>query len=423
MKSKSIFIEDRKPIYRYLARSVYNLLYANNKKVPFIVIIDGTIMHYKPWEHLIFNPIVKNGWRYIFEYYYQSDSYKWLNSATAGDPILSKYATLNFFESLFREVETSAKELNLKPEEFLELLKEDMETTKDVILTKEEMRQIYKIKGALEKEATETLQDIQTMQSFSHLGMPVEELVKDPDIRAKLRNKVLVKLLFMFRRCKQAALTRKVAKVPLISGRPLGIKRMQRWSEVLDIAPLEMADDDLLMYKVAARTAIVKEKLAGIKDYVVYVDKSGSMNGEIPYESSNEQESIPKISFATAIALSLAESIKRAGAKLTLKFFDVGVHDPITNFREAIDALLKISAGSGTNITEVLQDAIENHEEEKMVIITDGIDFINEEMVKKARSVGLDITCVLIQTGNPLLEKNFKCIKINKAEPNVLVEV
>ncbi|MEM2294162.1 MAG: hypothetical protein QXX41_12890, partial [Nitrososphaerota archaeon] len=129
------------------------------------------------------------------------------------------------------------------------------------------------------------------------------------------------------------------------------------------------------------------------------------------------------ISFAAASALALAHQLRRVGAKMTLKLFDVEVHDPITDFNQLIDTLMKIEADSGTNISNVLEDAIKSHREEKVVIVTDGIDEVSPDAVKAAKSANLDVACIFIKTDNELLRKNFKCIRIEEAKPSILLEV
>lgn len=131
---------------------------------------------------------------------------------------------------------------------------------------------------------------------------------------------------------------------------------------------------------------------------------------------------MPKISFAAASALALASRLKRFGAKMTLKLFDVEVQDPITDFSQLIETLLKIRADSGTNITNVLEDALK-YRNNRVIVVTDGIDEISEEAVKKTRSANIDITCFFIKTGNDLLEKNFPCIKIEEAKPDILLRI
>ena len=186
------------------------------------------------------------------------------------------------------------------------------------------------------------------------------------------------------------------------------------------LLPFEYLDEDLLTYKVASRTVKVTEQYGHIQNYVVYLDKSGSMASNIVYRPSPIQiEFVSKISFAAASALALATKLKRLGAKLTLKLFDVDVHGQVNDYMQIIDILLKIQADSGTNLTKVLEDAIK-YRDEKIIIITDGIDVIDEKAVRKAKVHNLDITVIFIKTDNALLSKNFPHIYLQEAKPEIL---
>ncbi|MEM2100347.1 MAG: hypothetical protein QXP45_03295 [Thermoproteota archaeon] len=425
---KPALVEDYKnTTYRSLARSVLSNFLLQNKKLPFIVAMDSTIIHFKPWSQIVFNPHVKGGWKTILERYYESDVYKTLNNAVAGDAMLSKYATVHFLNALFKKSEEQLKQIKSKISEkdkgdpvgaLMQLLSQRT--------SPETNRAVQAIVNALEKEAEEVLQDVQVAESFSHIGVPVAQLLEKPDeFREKARNRIIVNLVRFLQRLKREAPSLKQAKMPtLVGGRPLGVKKLQRWSELSSVIPMEYLDEDLLTYKVASRTVRVSERYGNISNYVVYLDKSGSMSDTIVYrESPTRYEYVPKISFAAASALALAYQLKKVGARLTLKLFDVEVHDPISDFSQLIDTLLKIRADSGTNISNVLEDATKNHRDERVIIVTDGIDEVSEEAVKKAKSANLDIVFVFIKTDNALLKKNFRCIRIEEAKPSILLEV
>ncbi len=426
---KPALIEDySNPIYRALARSVLSNFLFENKKLPLIVAMDSSIIHFKPWSQIVFNPSSKSAWRFILERYYESESYKKLNNAVAGDPMLAKYATIHFLNTLFKKSKEQLKQL--KQQELSKKDKEDPVGSLIELIDKqpslEANRAVQMIVNTLEKEAEEILQDIETIESFSHLGVPVANLLEKPDaFREKTRNKIIIYLVRFLQKLKREAPNLKQTKAPtLVGGRPLGVKRLQRWSELTSVLPFEYLDDDLLSYKIASRSVRVSERYGSIQNYVVYLDKSGSMSESIVYrESSTRIEYVPKISFATASALALAYKLRQVGAKMTLKLFDVEVHDPISDFSQLIDTLLKIKADSGTNISNVLEDAVQYHRNEKIIIVTDGIDNVSEEAVKKAKSANLDITFVFIKTDNELLRKNFRCIHLNEARPSILLEV
>jgi len=428
---KPALVEDySNTTYRALARSVLSNFLLENKKLPFVVAMDSSIVHFKPWSQIVFNPSAKSAWKFILERYYESESYKKLNSVVAGDPMLAKYATVHFLNTLFKKSKEQLKQLKQQQQQELsEKEKKDPLGSLMELIDKQPSPEVNKairaVVSALEKEAEEVLQDIEAIESFSHLGVPVANLLEKPDeFREKARNRIIIYLVKFLQKLRREAPNLKQAKYPtLVGGRPLGVKKIQRWSELSRALPIEYLDDDLLSYRIASRTLRVTEQYGSVSNYVIYLDKSGSMSESIVYrESPTRTEYVPKISFATASALALAYQLRRVGAKMTLKLFDVEVHDPITDFAQLIDVLLKIKADSGTNISNVLEDAVQ-HRNEKIVVVTDGIDDVSEEAVKKAKSANLDITFVFIKTDNALLKKNFRCIHIEEAKPSILLEV
>ncbi|MEM1523383.1 MAG: hypothetical protein QXU69_10160, partial [Thermofilaceae archaeon] len=335
-----------------------------------------------------------------------------------------------FLNTLFKKSKEQLKQLKQQQQQELsEKEKKDPLGSLMELIDKQPSPEVNKairaVVSALEKEAEEVLQDIEAIESFSHLGVPVANLLEKPDeFREKARNRIIIYLVKFLQKLRREAPNLKQAKYPtLVGGRPLGVKKIQRWSELSRALPIEYLDDDLLSYRIASRTLRVTEQYGSVSNYVIYLDKSGSMSESIVYrESPTRTEYVPKISFATASALALAYQLRRVGAKMTLKLFDVEVHDPITDFAQLIDVLLKIKADSGTNISNVLEDAVQ-HRNEKIVVVTDGIDDVSEEAVKKAKSANLDITFVFIKTDNALLKKNFRCIHIEEAKPSILLEV
>ncbi|MEM2617523.1 MAG: hypothetical protein QXL64_08340 [Thermofilaceae archaeon] len=424
---KPALVEDYKnTAYRSLARSVLSNFLLQNKKLPFIVAMDSSIIHFKPWSQIVFNPRVKGGWKAILERYYETDAYKTLNNSVAGDPMLSKYATIHFLNKLFEKSEEQLKQLKRRLSE-----KDEQDPVGSLLqqldtqVSLQTNKAIQAIASALAEEAEEIRKDIEAIESFSRVGVPVATLLEKPDeFRERARNRIIVHLVKFLQRLRREAPNLRQAKAPtLIGGRPLGVKKIQRWSELSRALPVEYLDDDLLSYKVASRTLRVTEQYGNVSNVVLYLDKSGSMADDIKYYISPTQvERVPKISFAAASALALAHQLRKIGAKMTLKLFDTEVHDPVSDFAQLIDTLVKIEADSGTNISNVLEDA-RNHRDEKVIIVTDGIDEVSEEAVKAAKAANLDVVIVFIKTDNELLRKNFRCIRVEEAKPSILLEV
>jgi hypothetical protein len=426
IKLQGVLIEDyRNPVYRSQARAVLTNFLLQNKKLPFYVAMDASIIHLKPWSSIVFNPRAKGAWKTILERYYEADAYKALNNAIAGDPLLAKYATIQWLNTLFQKSKSEAERRNIEPKDgdYVQALLQALDTQ---VSPTEASRVAIRLAEALEAEAKEIQKDLEAAESFSHLGVPVAELLEKPDeFRLKARNRIIFNLVRFLRMLRREASAPKTARAPtILGGRPLGVKRLNRLSELTALLPTEFLDDDLLAYRLASRSALTRERYGGLPDYVVYLDKSGSMVGDIPYRSSPTQtEQVPKISFAAASALALAQKLKQVGSKMTLKLFDTEVHDPISDLKTLIDTLLRIRADSGTNISNVLYDAVKYHRDNKVVVISDGIDEVSEDAVKAAKSANLDAHFIFIKTDNSLLRSNFPCTYVEEAKPNILLSL
>jgi uncharacterized protein with von Willebrand factor type A (vWA) domain len=420
---QGVLIEDyRNPVYRTLARDVLGNFLLKNKKIAFPAILDSAIVHYKHWPTIVVNPKAKSAWKRIVEKYIGSDEFKALNEAVHGDPLLAKYATIRFLNRFTEQYEKFKKEIRESHEE-KQGQKEEPIFADASNLSSEAKRAVNFMISALIAEAKETLEDIRIAKSFSHIGIPMLSFLEEPDrFRDTMRNRIVVNFLKILKRVQEEAPSTRQARMPtLAGGRPLGVKRLQRWSELTRVVPQDLADEALLDYRIASRTVRVSEQYGGTKNYAIYLDKSGSMAGSIPYRHGGSTEHVPKISFAAAAAMAVAAKQEKIGAKTTLKFFDTEVHEPVKNPAEIIRVLLRIQADGGTSISKVLEDAAKNHRDERIIVITDGIDEVSEEAVRAAK--GLDLSCVFIDTDNELLRKNFHCVHLREARPDVVISL
>ncbi|MEM2550461.1 MAG: hypothetical protein QW689_08640, partial [Nitrososphaerota archaeon] len=206
-------VEDYKNItYRSLARSVLSSFLLENKKLPFIVAMDSTILHFKPWSQIVFNPHVKGGWKTILERYYESDAYKTLNNAVAGDAMLSKYATIHFLNTLFKKSEEELKKISSSKRDLGNPVEALMKVA-DTQVSPQINKAIQAISSALTKEAEEVRKDIEAIESFSHLGVPVAQMLEKPDeFREKARNRIIVYLVKFLQRLRREAPSPKYAK-------------------------------------------------------------------------------------------------------------------------------------------------------------------------------------------------------------------
>jgi len=489
MSTRGVLIEDYDdPVYNTIAHGVRSSFQNEAEKLPFFVFLDSSIVHFKPWYQIAFDPKARNGWRAILEKYWQSEPYRKLNDVVSGDPLLAKYATINFLEALFKgaadaqaqkgesgenyywiksyqhEDESSSYNFteicpmrrkiiiplfsmwdakkdrekaiafltdlidrqlpdNKQPGLFSKLFDRSKQKSLPGVRPEESISTICK---SLEWEAQLTLNDIVAAESFSRAGIPIAKLLEKPDeFRRKMRNTIVVQFVDLFHRLSRESSGLGGTVPTPIGGRPLGVKRIQRWSELPRVVPSEWLDDDLLQYRIASRTVRVVENVGAVRDRVFYLDKSNSMGGGIVYrESPTQVKHVPKLSFAAALALAMAYNLRRLGAKAVVKLFDEKVHDPIVDLEEMIDVLLRIRWGEGTDINEVLYDALSYRGTNKrIVVITDGIDEVGEAYVQKAKSYNLDIIFVFIKTDNQLLRQNFPCIHLQEARPQVMLRI
>ena len=394
------------PDFRTGARSVISGIgLKNDARVPFNLALDSYVMHDKGWPDIVFNPASRSAWKPVLEDYYTSDEYRTLNEQTRGDGLMAKYATTNFLNTFVSEKKEQGNQSGNPGQD----------------LDKMTAQQLKGISQALKDQAKETNDEIGVAQGFTHLGIPIQQFLDKPDeFRNLAKDRVVVQLVRMLRVFQHTQIT-KVAKMPtMIGGRPRGIKRMQRYEELNRTVPTELLmDDDLFAYKVATRQLLVDERHGGLPDYLIYVDKSGSMTGPIE-DAKNPDMYVPKISFVAALALAFEESLRKAGSRMTLKLFDVEVHDPIVKRMDLIKTLMSIEADNGTDITEVLEDAM-TYRDEKVVVFTDGIDKVDEAAIQRARSH--DIHFVFIQTKSDQLDKAFRNVQIGKIDPSVLMRI
>jgi hypothetical protein len=492
MSTRGVLIEDYDdPVYQAIAHGVRSSFQNEAEKLPFFVFLDSSIVHFKPWYQIAFDPKARNGWRAILEKYWQSEPYRKLNDVVSGDPLLAKYATINFLEALFkgaadaqaqkgesgenhswinyyryededesrlydfskgylmnrfiiiplggmREAKkdrekaiaflTNLIDRQLPDNKQLGLLSKLFDRSKQKpspgVRPEESINAICK---SLEWAAQLTLKDVEAAESFSRAGIPIAKLLEKPDeFRRKVRNTIVVQFVDLFHRLSRESSGLGGTVPTPIGGRPLGVKRIQRWSELPRVVPSEWLDDDLLQYRIASRTVRVVENVGAVRDRVFYLDKSNSMGGGIAYRASpTEVKYVPKLSFAAALALAMAYNLRRLGAKAVVKLFDEEVHDPIVDLEEMIDVLLRIRWGRGTDINEVLYDALRSYRgtDKRIVVITDGIDEVGEAYVKRAKSYNLDIIFVFIKTDNQLLRQNFPCVHLQEAQPQVMLRI
>jgi hypothetical protein len=431
---KHVFLSDYSSLS--LRSGTYDIMKnfeAKNVVIDHNMAIDSHLMNVKHWPSLVFNPNSKTSWESVLRGYYESEEYKRMNEKVHANPILAKMATTNFLDGILKGIENSQQQMpnnqqgnqgnnpqgnnqngnnqgnqgqNSMQGFFQQLNQMPQQQCQNVI---------NGIVATLGSQAAKTEEMADAMAGFSHMGVPLERYDFD-QVRELLANKIAINMMKIFRKMVSLPMGKNLTAPSPRRGIPIGTKVMRSFSEIVDLQPSEYLDDDLMSYKIATRTAQVKQRYSGIKNVVVYLDKSGSMGGSMPYEG----EYIERVAFAGGCAFALAKQLKAMGGSLKLKLFDTEVHKEITDNFEILKAATSIRADGGTNITGVLEDALQ-YSDEQVMLVSDGIDSVDEAAARKASQI--DMRCILIQENNEILEKYLKVQHVDKLEGNFLVEV
>jgi len=275
------------------------------------------------------------------------------------------------------------------------------------------------MESAINSATEDSLELSSMVDAFSHSGIPMRKLTDPDEMREILSNRFIISLAKVMKKLNTDDTGKNAVKPSVRRGRPIGVKSLSSFSELPDVLPQELLlDNDFLAYKIVSRTVHVRQRYSSMNKYLVYLDKSGSMGGSVKFGA----EYVPKIAVASASIMGLAKSVKTLGGSVTLKLFDTEVQEAITDMWDLLKTLSKISADGGTQITGVLQDIAVHGNDYKSVIVSDGIDSIKEDAAKAVSR--MDVTSVLIQTGNNILEKYTKAVKVNSfGTNNILMEV
>jgi len=163
-----------------------------------------------------------------------------------------------------------------------------------------------------------------------------------------------------------------------LEGGSVEFKGYQVGGDISKLRPLELAyPDDLLDYRLATgtyATRAYKEGTAGRRGrrYIVLIDKSGSMRGE-------------KLEWAKAVSLALVT--RRGVDDVGVMFFDSSVYpdSPLwvkSNLVESLKKIASVEAKGGTRIELAITEASKHDAD--ILLITDGIDDVSAERLKKA---------------------------------------
>ncbi len=405
-----------------LRSSTYDIMQSFEQKniaLDHSMALDSHLMNHKHWPSLVFNPSSKSSWQSVLRGYYESDEYKRMNEKVHSNPLLAKMATMNFLDSVIKSVNKNSSQVqpqgnqggqqnnNNNVQNFFSQLNQMPQAQSQQV--------IQAIVASASSQASDTMEMSDAMDGFSHMGIPLERYDFD-QVREILGNKIAINMMKIFRKMVSLPMGKNLTAPSPRRGIPIGTKVMRSFSEISDMLPGEYLDDDLMALKIATRTAQVRQRFSGIKNVVVYLDKSGSMGGSMPYEG----EHIQRVAFAGGCSFALAKQLRGMGGQLTLRLFDTEVHKEITDYFEILKAACSISADGGTDITKVLEDALQ-YSDEQVILVSDGIDNVEEAAARKAS--GIDMRCVLLQESNSILERYLKVQRVDKLEGNFLMEV
>lgn len=421
-------------------------------------LMDAFQLHYRPYDTLVPNPLVSNSWKDIVMGEMAKKEYRALNEKTAHNSALALLASQNFVDAVTgvamrnrnvippdiqQQVQQQNQQQNQQksrgnnpnsqnnqqnpqnqqgtsPFSFTQFMQALQMMAQGSYGNQAAASNIQgQMSAAVQQAVEQSDQMASVMNSFTHTGVPMRKLMDPDEMRSVLSNRIVISLAGALKKLSVADPGKSTTKPSVKRGIPIGVKGMRSFAEVIDLTPQEyLNDNDLFAYRVASRKALVRQRFSSQNQYLVYLDKSGSMDGGMKFMG----EYAPKIAVAAANALSLARYLKGHGGKMTLKLFDTEVQEPITDMWGLLKTLASISADGGTNLTQVLEDIRENGKDRKCVIISDGIDDIEESA---ARAVsGLNVTSILIKTDNEILEKYTQAKRIDEAgSENFLVEV
>jgi len=436
-EKKHVFVDDYSSTS--LRSATYDILrHFEEKDVKFDhnMALDTHLMNAKHWSSIVFNPNTTSSWKSVLEGYYNTDEYKAMNDKVHTDPKLGLLATMNFLDTIANATRTKKSQLpqNLQqnantPQGFFNALNQQQQQQQNQQggggsqPTGQQQQQgagvsAQDIMDEIIKELQKTAGDVSgmadTYDSFSHMGVPIERYEMD-SIREVLASRIAINIAKIYRKMVNQPMGKNMTVPSPKRGVPIGVKTMRNFSEIPDILPSEFVDDDILSYKIATHTAQVRQRYSGTNDYVIYVDKSGSMGATMQFEG----EWIERVAFSAGCAFALAKNMRKIGGKVMMKLFDTEVHDEITDYWQLIKVASTIKADGGTNITKVLEDAL-NYEDYRIVLASDGIDEITEQSARNASR--LDLKVVLLDTKNPILEKYFKVQHVNELKGNFLLE-
>ena len=351
------------------------------------------------WQKLIYNAI-------------NNHEIQQLNKLTAGNYDLSIIAGYQFLKSIFKysrwvtsfKWENMSKDVNevkqrnqYSDEELEKMVNEVIRFARDNI-------------AGIIKEYQEGKQAIESIQNlipagggYTHEALSVLTFLERPH-EWRRRVKLLKDLVNAFRKLSQLMPTSFVrTQTEFTAGSVMGVTALKHLREIAELLPYEYAfPKELLALRLITQSALVRQKGAMIEP-IVFIDKSGSMAESMP----NSPEA--KISASAGLGLVL---YRKFNAKIFL--FDTEVTE--VKPKDVIDTLLKIRADGGTRIDLVLETIKSMPRNKLFIVITDGIDEVDENLAKQVANTHKVVFCIIPPYMKYEWLKHFKVIEVKKVE-------
>jgi len=411
--------------YRMRIRSFRKLVERLLKASPHLYQAADVFMMYRKEYPQVVGSLKKNNpsapvWHYIIEKTVRSEEFFNLVRKINGSSELAEIAAIKFLETILNEWKRGN----------LEKTQEDLRgQSKDAVgsslgdklggLVAEALNnalgsvQEYK---ALKAEVDSALAEVGSGSGgsgFSLLGLSMLMYLDKPDV-VRARVKLLRSLVEFMRRfeTRLSALTREV-----VVSRWGGIAGVGLGSDLSSVLPSKLGllgvDDEgvkrvgkaLFAWELVNNSLPVYEK-AGVLEFDVYIDKSGSMDGFI----GRGENRVQKIALAAGLGLAvLREGVGR------VYLFDTELVE--VGKAEIVKTLMTVRADGGTNIEPVLEEVLKHSDSDRRhLIISDGItEVANEELLGRFRSIADRVFLILINEEPP----NYNWVSVLKERGNV----
>ena len=429
-KDKSAFKTDIfKPFHPYYYSPYVSTLWhylLNFHKVgaPYYMRSDAFMAHYKNYDEVVEN--LKEPellWHKIMAEYVASEAFQQINKITAGSTELSIAAAYSFLSKLLRrysrkeDMDRAASiklDIHGNPPPLGKMDNNDYRAFDKAFsfpygndsLLREVIRNVSEevvkeIKEA--KEAKETMESAIAQlpggMGFSHEALSVLHFLENPDDFRK-RLKILSSLLKCLK-VYTSSIPASYAKEIMVSnhGGIADIGVMESLEQLFDLDILEtMYPKKLLALRLLSQQSSVYQRAIAIRP-VVFIDKSGSMAEYL-------EGDVPKISAAAGLGLALYTKLHA-----DVYLFDVEVHK--VSPREIIKTLLTIEADSGTRIEEVLNTIRRLPKDRVCIVISDGIDEVNEDLAKEVARSHRVTFCLIPPSWERDWLEHFRVVKVN----------